>query len=198
MNKYSSTLKTMGFLYIETKKAAALKLSGKVVGEIIRCSTEDNIFLMKTDTRKREVASTIINRLSMLDDFCIEKIVHGNLGDSKLLVLLSIIKNDQLFYEFMHEVFAVKLIVMDNKITARDTTNFFHRKSEQSEQVARWTEYTHYKLGQVYRKLLLEANMAKPEKDGLQIIKPVFEKEVVEHIKAIGDQRYLNVLIGGR
>ncbi len=198
MQNYSSTLKTMGFLYLETKKAAALKLIGKDAGEIMRQSIEDNIFLMKTEIRKREVASTIINRLNMLDDFCIDKVVHGNLEPSKLLVLFSIIKTDQLFYEFMYEVFAEKLIIMDNKITARDIANFFHRKSEQSERVARWADYTHYKLGQVYRKLLLEANMAKPEKDGLQIIKPVFEKEVADHIKAIGDQRYLNVLIGGR
>jgi len=40
--------------------------------------------------------------------------------------------------------------------------------------------------------------MAKPEKDGLNLIKPVFEKEVADHIKAVGDKRYLNVMFGGR
>jgi len=198
MHKYSTTLKTMGFLYLETKKAAALFLQDESGDMIIRQSLEDNIFMMKTEIRKREIASTILNRLNALDEYLLKKIVHGNLGLSKLVVLMAIIKTDRLFYEFMHEVFAEKLIIMDKKITARDITNFFHRKSEQSEQVARWADYTHYKLGQVYRKLLLEANMAKPEKDGLHIIKPVFEKDVAEHIKAIGDQRYLNVMIGGR
>jgi hypothetical protein len=198
MHKYSTTLKTMGFLYLETKKAAALFLQDESGDMIIRQSLEDNIFMMKTEIRKREIASTILNRLNALDEYLLKKIVHGNLGLSKLIVLMAIIKTDRLFYEFTHEVFAEKLIVMDKKITARDITNFFHRKSEQSEQVARWADYTHYKLGQVYRKLLLEANMAKPEKDGLHIIKPVFEKEVTEHIKAIGDQQYLNVMIGGR
>jgi len=198
MLKYSTTLKTMGYLYIETKKAATLLLAGKAANEIIRQSLEDNIFLMKTENRKREIASTILRRLEALDEYLLNKIVNGNLGLSKLVILLAIIKTDQLFYEFMHEVFAEKLIIMDKKITARDITNFFHRKSEQSEQVARWADYTHYKLGQVYRKLLIEANMAKPEKDGLNLIKPVFEKEVADHIKAVGDKRYLNVMFGGR
>jgi len=188
----------MGFLYLETKKAAALFLQDESGDMIIRQSLEDNIFMMKTEIRKREIASTILNRLNALDEYLLKKIVHGNLGLSKLVVLMAIIKTDRLFYEFMHEIFAEKLIIMDKKITARNITNFFHRKSEQSEQVARWADYTHYKLGQVYRKLLLEANIAKPEKDGLHIIKPVFEKEATEHIKAIGDQQYLNVMIGGR
>lgn len=198
MHKYSTTLKTMGFLYLETKKAATLILAGTAASEIIQQSLEENIFLMKTENRKREITSTILNRIVALDQYLLNKIVHGNLGLSKLIIIMAIIKTDRLFYEFMHEIFCEKLLIMDNKIRAIDISNFFQRKSEQSEQVANWADYTHYKLGQVYRKLLLEASMAKPEKDGLHLIKPVFEKEVAEHLIAIGDQRYLKVMIGGR
>jgi len=198
MHNYTSTLKTMGFLYLETKKATALKLNGEDAGEIMRQSIEDNIFLMKTEIRKREVASTIINRLIVLDEYYINKIVHGNLGTSKLLVLLSIIKTDRLFYEFMHDVYSEKVIIKDDTITSRDFASFFQRKSEQSEKVASWADYTHYKLGQVYRKILVEAGIARAEGNKLLISRPVFEKEVAEHIKASGDQHYLNAMIGGR
>jgi hypothetical protein len=198
MPNYTSTIKTRGFLYLETKKAATLLFQGLSPKEIKKKSVEDNLFLMKSENRKQEIATTVLNRLNALDNFLIKKIINGDLVTSKLLVLYTIIKTDQLFYEFMHEVFAEKLIIMDNKITARDIMNFFQRKSEQSEQVARWADYTHYKLGQVYRKILIEAGIAKAKANKLLISRPVFEKDVAEHIKTKGDQHYLNVMIGGR
>jgi len=197
MNNYSTTLKTRGFLYLETKKAAALLLDGLTAAEIKKKSMEENIFLMKTDNRKQEVASTILNRLSTIDDHLLKVIVNGDLGTSKLVVFLAIIKSDRLFFEFMREVFNEKLLLKNNTITILDFNNFFQRKSEQSDQIARWADYTYYKLGQVYRKILTEAGLAKPEKGKLRIYRAVLNQDVVAHIKTSGDQLYLNTMTGG-
>lgn len=201
MPTYSSILKTMGFLYLETKKAASLLLQGLTADGIKKKSLQENIFLMKTDIRKQEVASYIMNRLKTLDDFLLRKLTNGSLSTSKIIVFLSIMKTDRLLYEFMSEVFAEKIMLMDYTITARDFDSFFQRKSEQSEKVASWSDYTYGNLTRTYKNILINAGLAKEDsadKKKLHITKPVLEQEIIDHTKTTGDYEYIKALIGGK
>ncbi len=201
MPTYSSNIKSMGFLYLETKKAASLRLQGLSADEIKKKSLQENIFLMKTDIRKQEVASYIMNRLKTLDDFLLSKLATGSLSTSKLVAFLSIIKTDRLLYEFMREVFAEKIMLMDYTITARDFDSFFQRKSEQSEKVASWSDHTYGNLARTYKSILINAGLAKEDstdKKKLNIAKPLLEQEIIVHTKATGDYDYLKTMIGGQ
>ncbi|WP_425059052.1 BrxA family protein [Sporomusa carbonis] len=73
---------------------------------------------------------------------------------------------------------------------------FFRNKAEQSATVAAWTEYTFYKLQQVYTRILYEAGFIKKGKDKLEIIRPIMDKDVADHLKLIGDGRYVDILQG--
>lgn len=196
MSMYTSTLKTRSFLYLELKKASSLYLEGNSTDQIKGFALQENLFLYDSNNRMRDIASTVIKRMEVLDEYLVRKIVNGNLATSKFIALYTILKTDRLFFEFMQEVFREKHLLRDATITDRDFNVFFQRKSEQSERVAAWQDYTHYKLQQVYKRILMEAGLAKKCKKNIEITKPIIELDVLKHIKSRGDHIYLKALLG--
>ena len=194
--EYKSTIKSKPFLYKEMKKAAELMNQGFKDFEIKDMSRNDNIFQVNTEARKSEIASIVIQRLKAIDDFLVEKIVNGEIGTSKQIVVYSIMKTDRLFFEFMYEVFREKILMGDSTLQDKDFDIFFSRKKEQSKKVASWTNYTFYKLKQVYIRILFEAGFIKGRKRDRVIVKPIIEEELVQHLKKIVDEKYLNSLMG--
>jgi len=194
--EYKSTIKSRPFLFKETKKAAYLINKGFKDFEIKDKAKNDNIFQVNTEARRSEIASIVLQRLKVIDDFLIEKIVNGEIGTSKQVVIYAIMKTDRLFFEFMYEVFREKMLLRDFTLQDKDFNIFFDRKKEQSERVASWTDYTFYKLKQVYIRILFEAGFIKDQKKDREIVKPIIEEDVAYHLKEIGDTKYLNALIG--
>jgi hypothetical protein len=194
--EYKSTIKSRPFLFKETKKAAYLINKGFKDFEIKDKAKNDNIFQVNTEARRSEIASIVLQRLKAIDDFLIEKIVNGEIGTSKQVVIYAIMKTDRLFFEFMYEVFREKMLLGDFTLQDKDFNIFFERKKEQSERVASWTDYTFYKLKQVYIRILFEAGFIKDQKKDREIVKPIIGEDVAYHLKEIGDTKYLNALIG--
>lgn len=193
---YKSTIKSRPFFYLETKKVAELMYQGLNAFEIKEKAIRENIFQVKTEARKKEIASIIISRLKDLDDFLIEKIARSDSETSKMMVLYSIMKTDRLYFEFMYEVFREKLILKDHFLTDKDFHIFFDSKKQQSEKIASWNDYTFYKLKQVYIRILHEAGLIKNQKGDREIDRIYFDYEVKQHIKDIGDEIYIEILAG--
>lgn len=193
---YTSILKSRPYLYLEFKKASYLKIQGLSEDDIKDKAIEENIFSVNTENRKREISSTVINRIEVLDVYILERIVSGNLQTSKQLALYSILKTDRLFFEFIKEVYREKMLLKDSLIKDKDFNIFFRRKAEQSERIAQWKDYTFYKLKQVYKRILLEAGFIKNSRKEVEIIPQMMEKDVIDHLKEIGDIAYLEVMLG--
>ncbi|MGN9166194.1 DUF1819 family protein [Tissierellaceae bacterium HCP3S3_D8] len=196
MLQYTSILKSRPYLYLELKKAIELIIQGFSIYDIKNKAIEENIFAVNTEARKREIASTVINRIKVLDDFIMDKIVNGNLQTSKQLALYSILKTDRLFFEFMTEVYKEKIFLNEMNLTDKNFNIFFRRKAEQSEKIASWKDYTFYKLGQVYKRILTEAGFIRNNKKEIKILPQIIEEEVIEHLKNIGDVSYLEAMLG--
>ena len=196
MLDYKSTLKTRSFQYLEMKKASSLYMQGFTADEIKQKALKENIFLQNTENRRKEIASTIVERTKGLDEFLNDKIANGNLETSKQLALYAILKTDRLFFEFMQEVYREKYLLRDYIITEKDFSIFFQRKAEQSKRVASWKDYTYYKLGQIYKRILIEAGLAKKNKTNIEITRPVMAKDVIDHLKNKGDGIYLKAMLG--
>jgi len=194
--EYKSTIKSRPFLFREMKKAAELINKGLKEFEIKNKAKNDNIFQVNTETRRSEIASTVMRRLKALDDFLIDKLANGEIDTSKQIVVYAIMKTDRLFFEFMYEVFREKILLRDFTLQDKDFNIFFDRKKEQSERVASWDDYTFYKLKQVYIRILFEAGFIKNQKNDREITRPIVEEDVAYHLKEIGDTKYLNALTG--
>ena len=193
---YKSTIKSRPYLYKETKKAARLINSGLGVEDIKTKSIEDNIFLLESETRKKEVASIISARLKDLDKYIIDKIENSNIETSKVLVLYAIVKTDRLFFEFINEVYKEKILLKDLYIRDKDFGIFFQNKREQSEKIASWSEYTFKKLKQVYIRILFESGLISNQKGDKEIKVPIINNEVKEYLYKIGDKAYINSILG--
>lgn len=194
MLQYTSVLKSRPYFYLELKKAANLRMQGFSEEEIRGKAIEDNIFTANSEARKKEIASTVIARVKELDEFILDKIINGNLQISKQLAIYSILKTDRLFFEFMKEVYKEKILLNDLVLTDKDFNIFFRKKSEQSEQVLSWKDYTFYKLKQVYKRVLTEAGFIKTLKREIEIIPQMIEEDIRNHLKNIGDADYLEVM----
>lgn len=186
----------MPYLYIETKKAARLVLQGFKDFEIKDISIEENIFQVKSEERKKEIASITLKRLKSLDEFLLNRLANGDLETSKQIVIYAIMKTDRLFFEFMSEVYRDKNILKGKYITDSDFNVYFERKCEQSDTVATWKEYTFYKLKQVITRILFEAGFIKNQKGDKEITIPIIEYDLTQHLKEIGDEIYLKVMLG--
>jgi len=195
---YSTSIKTKPFLYVELKKMAELKVNNPEMSdsELKNKAVEDNIFQYSTINRRKEVASTIIRRLKVLDEFLVEKLLKGTIDTGKQIAIYSILKTDRLFFEFMDEVYKDKYQVREPYLTDKDFSIFFQHKAEQSERVASWTDYTYYKLKQVYIRILFEAGFINNQNDR-EITKPIISKDIVDYIISKGDKKYLEAMLGG-
>jgi hypothetical protein len=107
---YRSTIKTRSFLYLELKKASDLYLQGFTLDDIKQKALQENIFSLNSENRNKEIASTVSERLQVLDKELLHKLTKGNLETSKQLALYAILKTDRLFFEFMQEVYREKYL----------------------------------------------------------------------------------------
>ncbi|EMA6342979.1 DUF1819 family protein [Bacillus cytotoxicus] len=194
--EYKSTIKSRPFLFLETKKVSSLLLQGLKEFEVKEKAVVENIFQVNTESRKKELASIILARLKVLDEYLIQKIVHGDIESSKTIVLYAILKTDRLFFEFMNEVFKEKFIFRETYITDADFNVFFEHKQQQSEKIASWNEYTFYKLKQVYIRILFEAGFLKNQKGDREVERPLLDADIVRYIRELGDGIYMDILVG--
>ncbi|MFD1363339.1 DUF1819 family protein [Lentibacillus salinarum] len=195
--QYSTTIKSRPLLYTESKKLAHLILQGYNELELKEQVISHNIFQVKSEARKRELASTILSRLNILDEYLTRCLIESDVETSKILVLYTIVRTDRLFYEFMDEILSEKLAFQDPVITDSDFNSFFESKRQQSNKVAGWKEYTFYKLKQVYIRILFEAGLLLNQKGERKVVIPIINPDMIDHIKKHDDSRYINVIAGG-
>ena len=163
------------------------KIQEKIINE--------DIFKFNSESRKKEVASTIIKRLDILDEFLVNEFKQSSIAEQKFIILYTILKTDRLFFEFMIEVFREKYLVRDFELNDYAFESFFREKAIQSERIANWQDYTYYKLKQVYIRILFEAGLINNQEER-KILKPIVSNEITDHLLAIGDEIYAKALLG--
>jgi hypothetical protein len=171
--KYSAGLISKILLVLRIKKTAQYMLEGLSRKEIVTLAINDNIYQVDSEYRSKTIANAIYTRLNSLPDEILKAIVNSDITTSKILVLISIMKTDRLFFEFMHEVFRNKVILGENSLLDRDINIFFDGKKAQSEVVDKWVDSTIYKLKKMYIQILLEAGILRIE-SGKRVILPPF------------------------
>ena len=194
--EYSAAMTSRPYLYKETKIVASLLANGTDITAIKKISVEENIFFFFLEYRRIEVAQAIISRLKNIDLLIIDKIANGSTEMSKLLVLYIIMKHNRLFFEFINEVYREKIILRESTIKDKDFNIFFNRKREESEKVNGWSEHTFKKLKNVFTIILVDSDMGIKKNGEIEIKVPLIDKEISNHLIAIGDKVYINAMEG--
>ncbi|WP_297982345.1 DUF1819 family protein [uncultured Methanobrevibacter sp.] len=157
--KYSAGLVSNSFWFIESRKVAELMLEGYSKEEIMDLALKENIFQVETESRVKEVTNGIFRRLSSFSEDVLEYFLRTDTNSAKVFVLISVLKQDKLFFEFMYEVFREHIVLGDFTLRPKDFDKFFDEKSYQSEEVSQWREETVERLKRGYKNMLSEAGV---------------------------------------
>lgn len=173
MKKYSAGIVSRPTFFRESIEVATLVNSGLEDKEIKRKLIDENYLKLPTPRRKKEISSAVFSRIKGLDAKEIEILVEGAIEEKKQLTLVSILKNDRLFLEFMIEVYLEKILLGQLDLKEADFNSFMRRKAEQSTDVAKWKDYTIYKIKQVYKRILEELGFIKSKDKDFEIVIPI-------------------------
>ncbi|MFZ3131337.1 MAG: DUF1819 family protein [Desulfosporosinus sp.] len=195
--QYSSNLASTLYLYFELKQVAKLTMAGLSPKEIRVKIKEENLFQYATSKSIDKLLSATLKRVAVLDEIMLNLLVHGSLYTSKLIALITIIKTNRLFSEFIEEVYLEKVRLGEQALEPRDFRIFFNNKAEQNPRIAGWQESTLRKLSQVYSRILFEAGLINNTRKK-KLTPPTMEQELLVHLRKMGDQRLIIALTGGR
>ncbi|NLP31497.1 MAG: DUF1819 family protein [Clostridiales bacterium] len=192
--EYSAIMTGEPFLHFELRTVAQMRIKGLSNGEIRTLVKAENSFQYKTPKSIGRALTAVLRRLDVLDDPLVEICAHGNLSASRLVNLFAIAKTNLLFFEFLEEVYKEKCALGQTALTAKDVRIFFMQKSQQSPVVAGWSEETVRKLRQVYLKILFDTGLVASD---MHVSTPIVDQQLLHHLKATGEHRFLSAITEG-
>jgi hypothetical protein len=194
--KYSAGAVKFSFWFSEFRKIISLLQSGESIKNIKELVENDNVLLSVTPMRSKQIFTTVSARIKSLCDRYIDLFMETNLETQKLIALISIMKTDLLFCEFMNEVYREKLIVSDMVLSDADIRVFFNKKQHEDEKVAGWTDATLNRLGKTYKVYLTEAGLLKRGVGDREIIQPLLDNRF-EHVLVSNNSYQLQKILTG-
>lgn len=192
---YKASITSSLFWVQESRTTARYINDGVSRKELCQLSRDENIFMAPSDDRKRKIANTTYDRISKLPADLIRELSTCDLNEAKLIVLYSIMLSDDLFHDFMVEVFKPKIIFGEKQLSANDVRNFLDRKREIDEGAQKIAEVSLYKLGQTFIKMLAEAGIINNTKEGI-IVQPYIPYTLITNLEKNGCNEFLSVLRG--
>lgn len=193
---YSAGLVSQSFWFVEMRNIIKLLNEDKSAEEIKRLCIEENFFGAANDYRAKRMYGYIWNRTKKLDKTLIELFLISDLATQKIINLLTIIRSDRLFFEFMFEVYREKNILGAQVITDADLNIFFKNKEIQSEDIASWSDSTKHRLRSIYVNYLTDANLIAVVDKKRMITPPILDIALERYLKNCGDGAIIKVITG--
>jgi hypothetical protein len=150
--------------------------------EKVKVSVQENNLLNKTkqNTSKR-MYHELKKRIELLTNEQLNLLVNGSPDESKVMLLLSLLKAYSFFYDFVIEVIRTKYLLYNNIIVPSDYKSFFNTKAITHNELNTITEKTTNKVKQVLFKMLEQVGLINSFKDGI-IIKPFLSDDSIKAI----------------
>ena len=178
--KYSAGLVSKRFWFSEFKLYIQLRLEGYTDIEIKEKNEHENIFLAVSSNRQKEIYQNVKRRVSQLDEAGVQLFNQLNIDNQKLVNLISILMIDDLFSEFMTEVYAENLRKGNLQLTPVDYRSFFTEKRRSSEDISKWKDYTIKRLIAAYQTNLIETGLVRGEKEYGRMTPILLDKRLIQ------------------
>ena len=159
--KYNAGLMAQSFWFIEFKKVVQLYYDGADYDEIKRQCIEENLLGAVNPTRELRMAGYLLTRLRSMDDELVEQFMKSDVSTQKIINLITLMRTNRLFFEYVYEVYRNKLLTGEETIGISDGNIFFAQKESQNDDLASWKESTKKTLRSLYLNFLTEAGMVK-------------------------------------
>lgn len=193
---YSAGLMSQSFWFLEFKKAVRLRKEGLNHGEIKKMCLEENLFGAANEYRALRMAGYIISRIKTMDDTLVELFCSSDLATQKLINLITILRTDRLFFEFIYEVYREKVILGVEYMEDTDINVFFTKKETQSELIAGWKDSTKRKLRNVYMNFMTDANLLTVVEKKKTITPPILDIALERYLKSVDEEAMIKALTG--
>jgi len=196
MAEYSATMVSQSFWFSEFKQYIDLVNDGQTVAEIREKVVDQNTFQQSTVARAQDMFNTVKRRVATLDSDYLELFVTLDVGSQKLVNLISIMKLDQLFDEFMYEVYRDELVLGDSQLHDYEVEAFFSRKQAENAQIATWTNETIERLIRIFKTFPREAGLMSDRGNYDQVKRPLLNLSLESLLQGKHEHRILAVLLG--
>lgn len=193
---YSAGLVSQSFWFVEIKRIIKLINDGMTEEEIRKLCINENLFGAMKEYRAKRIYGYIWNRTKKLDKAMIELFCASDIATQKVINLISILKSDRLFLEFMFEVYREKNILGVNVIEDSDVKVFFKNKEIQSEDVSAWSDSTKRRLCSIYINYLTDSNLLTVVEKKKTITPPILDISLERYLEANGDDTILKAITG--
>ncbi len=194
--KYSAGMVSCLFWLSEARKTAQYLINSFSKQEIIDMAIKENIYQVRAEDRAKRIVRLSLKRLETLSPELMKHFIACDISTAKVILLLTIMKTDLLFYEFIHSVYRQAIILGTKKLQDSDINIFFDDKISKSDIVAKWSESAIKKLKQTYTKILWEAGVIDSATGTRNIIVPLVDYKTIDMINEAGLAPYLDALIG--
>lgn len=195
MKKYNASITSSLFWVQESRKTANYIVKGLSREELCELSRKENIYMAPSDDRKRKIANTTYDRIILLPPKLIAFLSDCDLESAKIIVLLSIMLKDDLFHDFMVEIYKEKMMLGDKKIVNNDVRIYIEEKRNMYEDAAKISDASVYKLGQTFIKFLIECGLVENAKTG-KIKVPYIDYNLVNLLEESGYRDFISIITG--
>lgn len=195
-NEYSSGLISHSFWFHEFRLAVKLRKNGLGYDEIKKRCIEENLVGAVKEYRALRITNYIIGRVKNMDDKLVELFCESDMSTQKLINLITVIRTDRLFFEFLYEVYREKSIIGIGVLEQEDVNVFFTRKETQSEDVAGWKDTTKKRLGSLYFNFMVDANLLTVIDKKRTITPPVLDVALERYLLANNEDAIVKALTG--
>ncbi len=193
---YSAGLMSQSFWFLEFKKVVKLRQDGMDYDTIKKKCVEENLFGAAKEYRALRMAGYVINRVKNMDDTLVDLFCSSDLATQKLINLVTILRTDRLFFEFIYEVYREKSILGVGVLEESDVNVFFTRKEAQSELVAGWKDSTKRHLRSCYLNFMTDANLLTVIDKKKNITPPILDIALERYLQAIHEEVLVKALTG--
>lgn len=195
--EYSAGNVSNRFWFVETKETARL-LQNNSMEEVKQIVIDQNLYQQKQESRLKKEFGCIRRRLESLPADLQKMLVTADLKTAKLIVLISIMATDRLFFELLYEIYRDKLYMGGSNITDADLNIFFKDKQDQSEKVAGMSDSSIKKLKQVYTKYMLEVGLLSGKVTERKVEKVYMDPDLKYALQRNAMDNYVAAITGER
>lgn len=195
-NNYLTTLNTRGFLYKETMIVAKLLHQGKTYQTILEILLKENLFQLNSQDRTVRFFNEIQKRLEELDVYLFNQFLVTDTHTSKAILFYALLKKDRLLFEWMREVVWDKFLVLDWRLSKKETGAFIEKKAKENQTISHWTPETKQLLMEAYHRVLNTVGMAKTEGEDIQLQRLKLNDDIRLYMIERKEKEVVEVVLG--
>lgn len=200
MNEQPYLCRTKACFWLQEMRLAvnAVVNDGIDVQKLRELSDSENFFSAASKARAKEIAQSIIRRMTVVEDRFFPYFLSSSIEEQKLLNMVMIMLEDRTVYEFMNEVYKEKLIKGESVITDAEILGFIHDIQGRDSKAAKWTDPSMKKCRSCIKGFLSDGGLATHEYRQMSIERPILTQSLIDFLRSEDYAEIANIFAGER